>query len=230
METLEKPTLEPLRGAIRISLWTWALYWPLAGLMLLAAGMKDAASIAVLLVLVATFLVLMVTGLLRSPGGQRMRAFLKDRPIYLVAGAAGMLVVGSLVSAAASGGLALFSLAYVGSMALIIARLRGHLRAQGKGFIEGRGDQLLLLCGLSIVLSLPLVADMLLQFLSPGETVGTASAAVAALNIFHFAYPPLLLLAARPFLATTPRAAKARARFRYRIVREPVAQPAEAET
>jgi hypothetical protein len=220
-------TLEQLRGAIRLSLWTWTLYWPLAGLMLLAAGMTDLTSILVLGLLVATFLTLLVSGMLRSPGGARMRAFLKDRPIYLVAAAAAVLVGGSLVSAVASLGLALFALAYLGSMANILLRLRAHLQATGKGYVEGRGDQLALLLGMALLLSLPLAFDMLLQFLTPGETLGASTGAVAALNLFHIAYPPLLLLAARPFLATTPRAA--RQRFRYRIVREPVAAAAEAD-
>ncbi len=206
------PTLGPLRSAMKFSMWTWAAYWPGGGLMLLAAGMMDPVSIAVALFAMGGLLLVLATGALRteSQGKMTARQWLLERPIYLLV----LLVVctagAAFIESSANIGLFVFSGLFVASIVLCIVRLRAHVRQQGLGLFSSGADQTFLLFGMVGLMGLIVFLDSVLV-----AGVDSPAPMVALLNWVQLLYPPLLLVAARPF----------REKLNFSLVRRLVVRP-----
>ncbi len=214
-------TLEGLRSAMKFSMWTWAAYWPGGGLMLLAGGMTDPISIVVALLATAGLLLVLTTGALRVPPTERMtaRQWLLERPIYLLVILVVCAAAGSFVQGAPNIGLSVFSALFAASIVLCIVRLKAHLDATRAGVFASGADQTFMLLGMVGVMAFIVFADSL----SAGG-IGTPGPIVAILNWVQLLYPPLLLVAARPFRERLewPQLPKAAAK------REPVPVPVPA--
>jgi uncharacterized RDD family membrane protein YckC len=163
--------------------------------MLLAGGMSDPASIAVALGSAACFLLLMASGALRAEAGSmRLRELLVDRPFYLLGVLAVFIAVGATASSAAKLGLLLFSSIYLVALGMAAHALRQHLKARGLGVYASRGDQLYILLGAIAVPAALVVLDAM-----SSNPVGGPSSMVAVFNVLNLLYPPLLMVASRPF-------------------------------
>ena len=184
-------TRAALRVALKSSLWMWALYWPGVGVMLVGAGMRDPASLAVAVASLLSFVALARAGALSSTASRTMGQFVVERPIYLVAASVALLVGGSFIDTVAHLGAALLSALYGASLVLVAVRLRQYLVATGATLLRSRLDQLALL------LAIASIGNLLVFLDAVTAGVGNSSATVAAFNWFALAYPTLLLLASR---------------------------------
>jgi hypothetical protein len=208
--------LARLRIAMKFSLWTWAAYWAGGGLILLAAGMRDPVSLVMALLLLAGFFLLVSMGAFRLEGaGPRMRQWVVERPIYLLAAFIGFVVTGAFSSAAAGIGLWVFAALYVGGIVLCIVRAVQYVQASGKSVFAAGADQVLLLLTLAVPFAVMVLVDAV-----PGGNAGTPLALVGIGNWFQLLYAPLLLVAGRPFREPLQRPWGAR--------RKPAAPPAAA--
>lgn len=178
---------------MKFSLWAWAAYWPAMGLMLLFGGMRDPVSLAVVVVSLGAFVLLVRGGALRATASRTIREFLIERPLYLVAAVILFLAAGAAFPAMANIGLALFSGIFLASLLLVAWRLVAHVQAEGVGVFRSRADQLFILLAIT-------VPGALLVFIDAWSAgVGNPAPTVAAVNWLCLAYPPLLLLASKPF-------------------------------
>lgn len=169
--------------------------------MLLAGGMSDPTSIAVALGSAAAFLLLVAGGALRGEAGAfRLREWLLDRPFYLLGAVAVFVAVGAVFGGAAKLGLVLFSALHLMALANVAYALRRYLAAQGLGVFQSRADQLFILLGCTGGAAFLVFLDAVGSGSGAGSA-GTPAMLVAILNILNLLYPPLLLVAARPFRA-----------------------------
>lgn len=198
LERVSRPrTLDRLRGALKFSLWTWALYWPGGGLLLLLGGL-DPIGILVTFGSLGTFLALMAGGALRADSSRTMKEFLVERPLYLVAALVALVVVAALVPSMEGFALLLFASTWFGGLLMSAKRLVEHVRAQGEGVWKSRADQLLVVLALAGFFSLLVFLDALLPIVN-GSTLGSPSALVAVCTWVNLLYPVLVMVASRPF-------------------------------
>lgn len=191
-------TLDRFRAALKFSLWTWALYWPGGGVLLLYGGL-DPISIAVTLGSLTTFVLLLATGALKANSSRTMKEFLLERPLYLLAVLVVFVVVAALVPVVEGLALLAFAGTWFAGLAVAARRLLVHVHAEGKGFWAARADQLLLVFGLMAFFSALVFLDALLPLFADGATLGSPAALVAVCTWMNLLYPPLVLVAARPF-------------------------------
>lgn len=199
-EELELPprSLDRLRTSLKFSLWTWALYWPGGGLLLLYGGL-DPISLAVTLLALAAFLAMLASGALDASSSRTMKEFLLERPLYLVAGLVVLVVLAAVVPSVEGFALLLFAAAWFGGLALAARRLVEHVRGQGLGIWRSRADQLLVVFALAGFFSLLVFLDALLPILADGATLGSPAGLVAVSTWVGLLYPALVLVASRPF-------------------------------
>lgn len=192
------PSLDRLRIALKFSLWTWALYWPGGGLLLLFGGL-DPVGIAVTFTSLGAFLLLLASGALKANSSRNLRQFLMERPLYLVGALAMLIGVAAILPDVEAFALLLFATAWFGGLALVAVRLRAHLRADGKRVFASRADQLLVVLALSAFFSLLVFLDALLPVVAGGSTLGSPTGLVAVCTWMNLLYPALVMVAARPF-------------------------------
>jgi hypothetical protein len=191
-------SLDRVRVALRFSLWTWALYWPGGGLLLLYGGL-DPISIAVTLASLASFVLLLATGALKADASRNMKEFFLERPLYLVAGLIALIVLAAIVPTVEGFALLLFAAAWFGGLGLAAKRLAEHVREEGTGFWRSRADQLLITFVLAGFFSLLVLLDALLPLMNDGDTLGSPSGLVAVSTWANLLYPAFVLIASRPF-------------------------------
>lgn len=191
-------SLDRLRGALKFSLWTWALYWPGGGLLLLIGGL-DLVSVLVTFGSLAVFVGLMATGALRADSSHTIKEFLLERPLYLVGALIVLIVVAAIVPSAEGFALLLFAALWFGGLAVASTRLLEHVRSQRLGVWGSRADQLFIVFALSGLFSFLVLLDALLPILADGATLGSPSGLVAVATWANLAYPVLVMVAARPF-------------------------------
>jgi hypothetical protein len=191
-------SLDRFRVALRFSLWTWALYWPGGGLLLLYGGI-DPISLAVTLASLWAFILMMVTGALKADASRSMKEFFLERPLYLVAGLIALIVLAAIVPSVEGFALLLFAACWFGGLGLATLRLVEHVRGEGLGFWRSRADQLLLTFGLAGFFSLLVLLDAFLPLAADGATLGSPSGLVAVSTWANLLYPAFVLLASRPF-------------------------------
>jgi hypothetical protein len=192
------PSLDRLRTALKFSLWTWALYWPGGGLLLLLGGL-DLVGVLVTFGSLACFVGLLATGALRADSSRTMKEFLLERPLYLVGGLVLLVAVAALVPAAEGIALLLFAALWFGGLALVGARLAEHVRATRQTVWQARADQLLIVLGMAGFFSALVFLDALLPVLAGGATLGSPAMLVAVCTWVNLLYPALVLVASRPF-------------------------------
>jgi hypothetical protein len=190
-------SLDRFRTALKFSLWVWALYWPLGGLLLLGGGL-DPISIAVTFGSLGSFIVLIGLGALRTQSKHNWREFLLERPIYLIAGAILLIALAPIFSPVENVGLRLFATAYLAGMGLAAYRLYEHVRASGKSILASRADQAFLMFGMTGAAALMVFLDAWLPAFG-SQGVGSSTLVVAVSNWVNLFYPALLLIATRPF-------------------------------
>jgi hypothetical protein len=183
---------------MKFSLWTWALYWPGGGLLLMIGGL-DPISIAVTLLSLASFILLLATGALRADSSRTMKEFFLERPLYLVVALAAFIVLASAVPNIEAFALLLFAAAWFGGLGLVGFRLVEHVRSTGQSFWQSKADQLLVVLAMTGFFSALVFLDALLPLVADGTTVGSPSALVAVGSWMNLLYPGLILLASRPF-------------------------------
>ena len=198
-DLLPRPaTLDRFRSALKFSLWTWALYWPGGGLLLLMGGL-DLLSVLVTFGSLATFVGLLVTGALKADSSRTMKEFLLERPLYLVAALVVLIVVAAVMPSIEGFALLLFASLWFGGLAVSSARLVEHVRAEGKGVWSSRADQLLIVFAIAGFFSALVFLDALLPLVANGATLGSPSMLVAVCTWANLLYPVLVLVASRPF-------------------------------
>jgi hypothetical protein len=192
-------TLDRFRTSLKFSLWAWALYWPGGGLLLLGGGL-DPVSIGVTVACVAAFLVLMAGGALRTTSSRNLRELFLERPLYLVAGLALFVGFAGLLPALENAGLAVFSAVWVAAIGLVALRWREHVRAQGLDLWKSKADQPFLVFALVGIAAVAVFLDALLPLLAgQGASLRTPSGLVAVGSWLSLLYPPMVLVATRPF-------------------------------
>lgn len=191
-------SLDRFRVALRFSLWTWALYWPGGGLLLLYGGL-DPISIAVTVASLGSFVLLLMTGALKADASRTMKEFVLERPLYLVAGLVLLIVLAAVVPTVEGFALLLFAGAWFGGLGLAAKRLAEHVQEEGIGFWRSRADQLLLTFAIAGFFSLLVLLDALLPLLNEGDTLGSPSGLVAVSTWANLLYPAFVLIASRPF-------------------------------
>lgn len=191
-------TLDRFRTVLKFSLWTWALYWPGGGLLLMYGGL-DPISIAFTLLSLAAFVAMLASGALKADSSRTMKEFFLERPIYLVAGLVVFIVLAALMPNIEGFALLLFATAWFGGLALAAARLVEHVRSQGQGLWKSGADQLLVVFALAGFFSALVFLDALLPLIADGATLGSPAGLVAVSSWMGFLYPGLVLLASRPF-------------------------------
>jgi hypothetical protein len=192
------PSLDRFRSALKFSLWTWALYWPGGGLLLLMGGL-DFISVLVTFASLATFIGLMATGALRADSSHTLKEFMLERPLYLVAGLIVLIVMATILPSVEGFALLLFSAAWFGGLAVASARLVEHVRGQGLSIWGSRADQLLIVFGISGFFSSLVFLDALLPIIANGATLGSPSMLVAVSTWANLLYPAMVMVASRPF-------------------------------
>jgi hypothetical protein len=194
---LDDGHLDRFRVAMRFSLWAWAIYWPGGGLLLLLGGL-DVFSIVVTLVAVAGFILVLRSGALKTDASRNLKQFALERPIYLVALLFAFAIVAPALSIVENIGLRVFSAAYLGGLIFAGVRLAQHLKAEGVGVRASGADQVYVLLGMTGFAAFLVFADAWLPMFGTDPIAGN-SFSIAAVNWLNLLYPPLLLLAVRPF-------------------------------
>jgi hypothetical protein len=185
---------------LKFSLWTWALYWPGGGLLLIYGGL-DPISIVVTLLALAAFIAMLATGALEANSSRTMKEFVLERPIYLVAALVLLIVMAALMPTVEGFALTMFAAAWFGGLVLCTRRLLEHVRAQGQGVWGSRADQLLIVFALAGFFSALVFLDALLPLIANGATLGSPAGLVAVSSWMGLLYPGLVLLASKPFRA-----------------------------
>ncbi|MHB1261384.1 MAG: hypothetical protein ACYC2H_06680 [Thermoplasmatota archaeon] len=183
---------------MKFSLWTWALYWPGGGLLLMIGGL-DPISIVVTLASLATFIAMLASGALKANSSRTIKEFLIERPLYLVVALAAFSLLAAIVPNVEGFALLVFATAWFGGLALTAARLVEHVRAQGLSFWQSKADQLLVVFGMSGLFSALVFLDALLPILFNGATLGSPAELVAVSTWMNLFFPVLILIASRPF-------------------------------
>lgn len=193
-------TLDRFRTSLKFSLWAWALYWPGGGLLLLGGGL-DPVSIAVTLGCTAAFVVLLAGGALRTTSSRNVRELFLERPLYLVAGLVFFIAFAALLPALTNAGLAIFSAVWLAAIGLVAWRWAQHVRATGLDLWRSKADQPFLVFALVGIAAVAVFLDAALPLLTGDHSaqLGTPSGAVAAGSWVSLLYPPLVLVASKPF-------------------------------
>lgn len=215
--------LDRLRTALKFSLWTWALYWPGGGLLLLYGGL-DPISIAVTLGSATAFVLLLATGALKADSSRTMKEFFLERPLYLLAGLIVLIVLAAIVPSVEGFALLAFAALWFGGLALGAKRLVEYLRDEGKTVWASRADQLFLVFALAAFFGALVFLDALLPILANGATLGSPAMLVAVCTWMNLLYPGLVLVASRPFREPL------RVKFWKREPAGPVAAPRRRKT
>lgn len=198
-DLLHRPrTLDRFRSALKFSLWTWALYWPGGGLLLMMGGL-DLISVLITFGSLATFVGLLVTGALKADSSRTMKEFFLERPLYLVAALIVLVVIAAIVPSIEGFALLLFATLWFGGLAVAGARLIEHVRSEGTGLWKSRADQLLIVFAIAGFFSALVFLDALLPLLANGATLGSPSMLVAVCTWANLLYPVFVLVASRPF-------------------------------
>ena len=183
-------TLDRFRTALKFSLWTWALYWPGGGLLLLMGGL-DPISIGVTFGSLTCFVLLLATGALKADSSRTMKEFFLERPLYLIAA-----IVPSIEGVA----LFLFASLWFGGLALTTKRLVEHVRASNQSIWQAKADQVFIVLGLVGFFSALVFLDAILPLLfGANTTTGSPAVLVAICTWVNLLYPVLVMVAARPF-------------------------------
>lgn len=190
--------LDRLRTSLKFSLWTWALYWPGGGLLLLYGGFNPI-SLAVTFGSLGAFIVLLASGALKATSSRTIKEFLVERPLYLVAGLVVLIVLAALVPSIEGFALLAFAALWFGGLARVATRLVELLRHEDKSVWAARADQLLIVLVLSGFFSALVFLDALLPLMADGATLGSPAMLVAVCTWMNLLYPGLVLVAARPF-------------------------------
>lgn len=191
-------TLDRFRSAMKFSLWTWALYWPGGGLLLMVGGL-DPVSIIVTLLSLAAFFLMLATGALRADSSRTIKEFMLERPLYLVVALAAFVALAAVVPNIESFALLLFATAWFGGLGLTALRLVEHVRTEGLSFWKSKADQMLVVFGMAGFFSSLVFLDALLPLIANGATLGSPSELVAVANWMNLLFPGFILLASRPF-------------------------------
>lgn len=187
--------LDKFRVALKFSLWTWALYWPGGGILLLTGGL-DPISIAVVVGSLATFVALMLTGALSVRSSRTMKQMVMERPLYFIAAVALLAMLTPLIAPAASVGLVLFATVYLGGVVFAGFRLRQYYKVQPEPFSRSGTDQAFVALGLVGFSALLVFLDAWIT-LFDGDAVSGPPATVALANWVNLLYPPLVMLGTR---------------------------------
>lgn len=190
-------SLDRFRTAMKFSLWTWALYWPGGGILLLMGGL-DPVSVAVTLLSFGSFVALIAFGALRTTSSRTMKEFLLERPMYLIAALAVLVLLAPIFAPSEDIGLRLFATTYLGGIVFAGVRLAQHLRSTDQSVFASRADQAFLVFGLVGLFALMVFIDAWLPLFRPEPLAGTPDT-VALANWMNLLYPPLLMLGTRPF-------------------------------
>lgn len=192
-------TLDRFRTALKFSLWAWALYWPGGGLLLLAGGL-DPVSILVTAGCVLAFIALVATGALRTTSSRTLRDLFLERPLYLVALLAAFIAFASLLPALENAGLLLFSGVWLAAVGLVAYRWYEHVRAERVDVWRSKADQPFVVFGMVGFAALAVFLDAFVPlFMGHSASIGMPAPAVAVVSWVSLLYPPLVLVASRPF-------------------------------
>jgi hypothetical protein len=189
-------SVDQFRTALKFSLWAWALYWPGGGLILMAGGL-DPISIAVTVGCVLVFIAMLAGGALRTTSSRNVRELFLERPLYLVAGLVFFIAFSSLLPALDNAGLLLFSAVWTYALGLVAYRFREHLRQEGLTVWASKADQVFIVLALAGIASLAVLLDAVLGL--GNASLGTAAPVVAVFSWLSLLYPPMMLVATRPF-------------------------------
>lgn len=193
------PSLYRFRTALKFSLWTWALYWPGGGLLLLLGGL-DPIGIVVTFASLLAFVLMLSSGALRATSSRNVKQFLLERPLYFVGLLVVLIGVAAVMPSIEGFGLLLFAGLWFGGLAYATVLLLRHLRETGQGVLRSRADQLLMVFGLVAFFSLLVFLDALLPIIAgDGTTTGSPAALVAVGTWMNLLYPGMVLVASRPF-------------------------------
>jgi hypothetical protein len=218
-------SLDRFRTAMKFSLWSWALYWPGGGLLLLMGGLEPI-SLAITLLSLAAFIAMMASGALRADSSRTIKEFLIERPLYLVVALAAFIVVAAILPSVEGVALLVFATSWFGGLALAAARLVEHVRERGQSFWHSRADQLLAVFAMAGFFSALVFLDALLPLVANGATLGTPPVVVAVGTWMNLLYPGMVLVASKPFrepLSWPSRAKRVKAAARRRKVsKQPV--------
>lgn len=195
---LPPPTLDRFRSAMKFSLWTWALYWPGGGLLLLMGGL-DPVSILVTGLALTAFIALLATGALRADSSRTIKEFLLERPLYLVLALAMFIGIATILPDIEGVALFIFATTWFGGLGLAGLRLVEHVRTTGLSFWRSKADQLLVVLGMAAFFSSLVFLDALLPLMSDGASLGSPSALVAVSTWVNLLYPGFVLIASKPF-------------------------------
>lgn len=195
---LPPPTLDRFRSAMKFSLWTWAVYWPGGGLLLLMGGL-DPISIVVTGLSLAAFVALLASGALRADSSRTIKEFLIERPLYLVLALAVLIGIVAIVPDVEGGALLVFAATWFGGLALCGVRLFEHVGWLRQSFWDSKADQLLLVLGTAAFFSALVFLDALLPMVARGATLGSPAPLVAVSTWVNLLYPGFVLIASRPF-------------------------------
>lgn len=189
-------SLDRFRIAMKFSLWAWFFYWPGGGLLLLWGGL-DLASILVTLGSLAAFVLVLRAGALDSTSSRNIKEFLLERPLYLVLAFVLVIIGGALFSPLENVGLGLFATLYLGGLVFLGVRLVEHLRETDQPVFKSGADQMFILLALTGFAAFLVAVDALLAAFS--TSLPAVPSTVAVFNWLNLVYPPLLLVASRPF-------------------------------
>lgn len=187
-----QPEIDRFRVALKFSLWTWALYWPGGGILLLTGGL-DPISIFVVLASFGSFIALMMSGALQTTSSRNMKQLIMERPIYFIAAVALLALLTPFIAPAASVGLVLFATVYLGGMVFVLVRLAQVYKTQDKPFMQSGMDQSFIAIGLGAFAAFLVFADAWLTMLG-GEAISGPAFTVAVANWINLLYPPLVML------------------------------------
>lgn len=195
----------PVRIATKFSLWTWALYWPGGGLMLLFGGL-DWISVIVTLASLATFLGLMFYGQLDSEDSKNRWQFLLERPMYLVLLFFAMLTLVPLIGALASIGIAVYGVILFGGCSYLLWTLVQFDRSNEGTPFKHRTDQMYMAAGIAWFSSFIIVVDGIM--FASGAPLVKSAVGVAIVNWGGILYPIMVLAASRGIMAPLRRPTK----------------------
>jgi hypothetical protein len=183
-------TLDRFRTALKFSLWTWALYWPGGGLLLLYGGL-DAVSLLVTFGSLTCFILLLATGALKADSSRTLKEFVIERPLYLVGALVFAIVAAAAIPSLEAVALLLFATVWFGGLVFSTVRLVEHVRASGGGIFRMKADQVFIVFAITAYVSALVFLDALVPLLANGATLGSPAVVVAVSTWMNLLYPVL---------------------------------------
>lgn len=183
---------------MKFSLWTWALYWPGGGLLLMMGGLEPI-SLTITLLSLTAFIAMLASGALRADSSRTMKEFLVERPLYLVVALAAFIAIAALLPSIEGIALLIFATSWFGGLALSTVRLVEHVRSTGQSFWHSKADQLIIVFAMAGFFSALVFLDALLPVIARGATLGSPSGLVAVSTWANLLYPGFILIASKPF-------------------------------